>query len=74
MTAEVTLEIEVHELIQFLEKRHGLNLSQSSEYIVLKPRQVDDYLEFKVLYSDESHPKDWKDFKRIKEEWNELCE
>lgn len=69
MTADIVYSIEINELVKFLEKRENINFNDSKEYIVLKPKTVDDYFELRVLYSDESHPKEWVGYEKIKSDW-----
>lgn len=69
MTAEITYSVDMETLIEFLEKENGVKIPHGAEYVTLKPKQIDDYLELKVLYSSESHPREWRDYQKIKENW-----
>ena len=70
MTAEITLDIELSELINWLTEKHGLKeFVNRNDYYVLKPRIVDDFLEVNLLVSNESSPREWAGFDQIKAKW-----
>lgn len=71
ITAEITHEIPIDELVDFLHKRGKLENSAltNSEWVVLKPKISDGYLRIKVLYGYDSDPETWYDIKDIKTNW-----
>lgn len=71
MEAEIIFSIESNQLLQILEDRENLNLSANNEYVMLKPRMVNDNIEFKVLYSNTINPTKWVGFNKIRDEWND---
>lgn len=72
MTAEVVLDVEISEFVEWLAEKHGATqLLHPNEWNVLKPRLVDDYLEVKILVSDEGSPRQWVGYDKIKKEWEE---
>jgi hypothetical protein len=75
MTAEIVFDVEIDDLIEFLKKENGVDLPANAEYISLKPKLVDDFLEIKVLFSSNGvHPKEWCGYEDIKKEWDKEVE